>query len=75
MIFKYLAALADTKQYIASEKIRRFCYLRDLAKARNIDGNIAAHISNLNSKLTAGFGKHLIKPKRYRGYYFDLENL
>jgi len=75
MIFKYLASVADPKQFIASEKIRRFCYVRDLADARNIDGNIAAHISNLNSKLNRSYGKRLIKTKRYRGYYFDLENI
>ena len=75
MILKYLVAVADTGQYISSEKIRRFCYVRDLAIAKNIDGNIAAHISNLNKKLKEVYGKQIIKPKRYCGYSIDLKKI
>jgi len=75
MIFKFLISCAGEDKYIPSSTIRRFCYVRDLANAKNIDGNIAAHISNLNSKLLRAYGRHLIRMKRNCGYYFDLGNL
>ena len=75
MIFKYLYAFADTAYCFGCENIRRFCYVRNTTASGNIEGNIAAHISNLNSKLSACYGNHLIRPKRSKGYYFDLTKL
>lgn len=75
MIFKFLISFAGEGRYMPSSTIRRFCYVRDLANAKNVDGNIAAHISNLNSKLLHAYGRHLVRMKRNRGYYFDLKNL
>jgi len=75
MIFKYLYAFSEQKQYFPSEKIRRFCYARALQSEENTDGNIAVHISSLNRTIRKVYGKQLIRSVRYKGYYLDRSRL
>lgn len=75
MIFKYLLAHASQKYYFSPEKIRKFCYIRELHGNGNLDGNISVHISNLNSKIENACGRTIIRSRRYYGYYLDMSRL
>lgn len=69
MVFKYLLAFAGEDVYFSPMKIRKFCYIRELHRTDNLEGNISVHIHNLNESTTKAYGKPVIRSKRYRGYY------
>lgn len=75
MIFKYLLAFSDRQYYFTPEKIRKFCYIRELRGNKNLEGNISVHISNLNHKISTAYRKTLIRSRRYYGYYLDSSRL